>query len=71
MLNVYQLASYTYFSGTSKPRRTFYDNIEDITPEQLMKAALNKYEVLPTPKKWNTKSTKQEQIMVPTTVVEK
>jgi prefoldin subunit 5 len=59
----YQAASDHEFICYINQKKDAYDDDSNLTPEQLMTFALNKYEVLTKQDLWNAKTAKQEQIM--------
>jgi hypothetical protein len=59
----YQAASDREFVRYINQKKDAYDDGSDLTPEQLMTFALNKYEVLTKQDLWNAKTAEQEQIV--------
>ena len=65
------MASNTEFLLYTRTKNDCYDDGEDITPDQLMTTAFNKYKVLLTSEQWYYMSPEQEHIVSLTTVTEK
>jgi len=59
----YMCASDGEFVRYMKQKKDSYDDGTDMTPEQLMTFALNKYEILSKQDLWNAKTAEQEQIV--------
>lgn len=65
----YVSASDSEFVRYIRAKKDKYEDGEDLTPEQLMTFALNKYETLVKDGRWNAKSAEQEQIVALTAEV--
>ena len=71
LFKAYQVASDGEFLVYVNTKREQYDDGYNISPEELMTSALNKFEILRKDNKWNTMPTEQEQIISLASVVEK
>jgi hypothetical protein len=67
----YMCASDSEFVRYMRQKKDHYDDGNDMTPEELMTLALNKYETLNKQDLWNAKSQEQEQIVALTAELNK